>query len=120
MATYVDGYVIPVPKKNLATYLRMAKLGAKVWKDHGALEYQECVGDDLDVKFGLPFPKVIKTKPGETVVFSFIVYRSKAHRDKINARVMADPRIADAMKTMKMPFDCKRMLFGGFTTLVKA
>ncbi len=117
---YVDGYVIPVPKKNLAAYRKMAEIGKKVWMDHGALAYHECVGDDLDTKFGLPFPKALKTKPGETVVFSYIVYKSRADRDKINARVMADPRIANACDPKKMPFDFKRMLVGGFTSLVKA
>jgi len=120
MAKYVDGFVIPVQTKNLAAYRRMAEIGKKVWMDHGALEYRECVGDDLNVKFGVPFTKLMKSKPGETVVFSWIVYRSRAHRDKVNARVMADPRIANACDPKKMPFDCKRMLYGGFTTLVEA
>ena len=119
MAKYVDGFVVPVPTKNMAAYRRMAELGKKVWMDHGALEYRECVGDDLDVKFGMPFPKQMKTKRGETVVFSLIVYKSRAHRDKVNARVMADPRLS-SMAMKKMPFDCKRMLYGGFTTLVEA
>ena len=115
---YVDGYVLPVPKKNLAAYRRLAKLGSKVWTDHGALEYRECVGDDLDVKFGAPFPKAIKVKPGETVVFSWIVFKSKAHRNRVNALAMKDPRF-DKMDPKAMPFDCKRMLYGGFKVIVE-
>lgn len=113
---YVDGFVIPVPKKNIAAYKAMAKLGGKVWMEHGALEYRECVGDDLKPPFGLPFPKAIKLKPGETVVFSWIVYKSKAHRDRVNAAVMKDPRLKEMPK--EMPFDVKRMAYGGFKTLV--
>jgi len=121
MATYVDGYLLPVPKKNLAAYRKLAKVGAKVWHDHGALHYFECVGEDLAPKWGLPFPKAMKLKPGETVIFSFIVYKSRKHRDSVNARVMADPRLAATMNTMKkMPFDMKRMCVGGFETLVEA
>ena len=121
MATYVDGYLLPVPKKNLAAYRKMAKVGAAVWKDHGALHYFECVGEDLAPKCGLPFPKAIKIKAGETVIFSFIVYKSRKHRDSVNAKVMADPRLGAMMKTMKkMPFDMKRMCVGGFETLVQA
>jgi len=116
---YVDGFVLPVPKKNLKAYQKMAELGGKIWKEHGALEYRECVGDDLDVKFGLPFTKCGKVKPGETVVFAWIVYKSKAHRDKVNAAVMKDPRLAASMKGKKMPFDMKRMFYGGFKTLVE-
>lgn len=116
---YVDGFVLPVPKKNLKTYARIAAAAAKVWREHGALEYRECVGEDLAVKFGVPFPKQIKTKPGETVVFSWIVYKSRAHRDKVNAKVMKDPRITGMMGE-EMPFDCKRMLYGGFEVLVEA
>ena len=115
---YVDGFVIPVPKKQLAAYRRMAQKGAKVWKDHGALEYFECVGEDLDVKMGVPFPKQMKAKRGETVVFSWILYKSRAHRDRVNAKVMKDPRLADMMKPGAMPFDVKRMLYGGFRVLV--
>jgi uncharacterized protein YbaA (DUF1428 family) len=114
---YVDGFVLPVPKKNLKAYTRMAQLGGKVWKEHGALEYFECVGDDLDVKMGLPFTKAFKPKPGETVVFSWIVYKSRAHRDKVNAKVMKDPRMAKAPQPM--PFDFKRMVYGGFKVIVK-
>jgi uncharacterized protein YbaA (DUF1428 family) len=117
---YVDGYVLPVPKKNLPAYRRMAQKAGKIWREHGALEYRECVGDDLNVKFGLPFPRGIKIKPGETVVFSWIVFKSRAHRDSVNAKVMKDPRLAKMMEGMAMPFDCKRMLYGGFKILVDA
>lgn len=116
---YVDGFVVPVPKKNLAAYRRMAAVAAKVWREHGALEVNECVGDDLDVKMGVPFPKLAKLKRGETAVFSWIVYRSRAQRDKVNAKVMQDPRIQRLMKR-KPPFDGERMAWGGFKTIVEA
>ena len=93
MARYVDGYVLPVPKKRVEAYRRLARKGARVWRDHGALEYRECVGDDLNAKWGVPFPRWIKSKPGETVVFAWIVFKSRAHRDRVNAKVMKDPRI---------------------------
>jgi uncharacterized protein YbaA (DUF1428 family) len=115
---YVDGFVLPVPKKKLDAYCRMSRKAGKVWKEHGALEYRECVGDDLKVKFGLPFPKLTKVKPGETVVFSWIVFKSRAHRDKVNAKVMKDPRLDKMCKEDDMPFDLKRMAFGGFKVLV--
>jgi uncharacterized protein YbaA (DUF1428 family) len=115
---YVDGFVIPVPKKNLKAYVRMASKAGEVWKEHGALEYLECAGDDVNPQFGLPFPKIAKVKPGEAVVFSFIVYKSRAHRDSVNAKVMKDPRIAGMMDGKKMPFDVKRMAYGGFKVLV--
>jgi uncharacterized protein YbaA (DUF1428 family) len=117
---YVDGFVLPVPKKNLAAYRRMAQKASKVWRDHGALEYRECVGEDLKVKLGMPFPRGIKVKPGETVVFAYIVYKSRAHRDSVNAKVMKDPRIADMCDPKNTPFDVDRMLYGGFTTIVEA
>ena len=120
MPRYVDGFVLPMPKKNIASYLRMARLGARVWRDHGAVEYLECVGDDLKVKFGLSFPRGIRLKSGETVVFSWIVFKSRAHRDRVNAKVMKDPRIANMMKSKAMPFDVKRMMYGGFTVMVDA
>ena len=120
MAQYVDGFLLPIPKRNLNTYRRIARLAGKIWREHGALEYPECVGDDLKVAFGVPFPRLIKPKPGETVVFSFIVYKSKAHRDRINAKVMKDPRLAKLCDPKKMPFDCKRMAWGGFKVLVEA
>lgn len=115
---YVDGFVLVVPKKNLKAYVRMAELAGKVWKEHGALEYRECVGEDLNQKMGLPFPKLAKVKPGETVVFAWIVYKSRSHRDKVNAKVMKDPRITESMQGKKMPFDMKRMAYGGFEVLV--
>jgi uncharacterized protein YbaA (DUF1428 family) len=120
MAHYVDGFVIPLPAKKIDAYRRMAQKAAKIWREHGALDYKECVGDDLDIKFALPFPKGIKTKPGETVVFSYIVYKSRAHRDAVNTKVMKDPRIAAMCDPKDMPFDCKRMLYGGFKTIVEA
>jgi uncharacterized protein YbaA (DUF1428 family) len=117
---YVDGYVLPIPKKNIAAYRRIAQKASKVWRDHGALEYRECVGDDLNVKFGVPFGKSVKLKAGETVVFAWIVFKSRAHRDRVNANVMKDPRIADMLDPKDMPFDCKRMVYGGFKIIVKA
>jgi uncharacterized protein YbaA (DUF1428 family) len=116
--SYVDGFVLVVPKKKIAVYKKMATRAAMVWKDHGALDYRECVGDDLKVKMGLPFPKLAKTKPSETVVFSYIVYKSRAHRDKVNAKVMKDKRLFEGMPK-EMPFDMKRMAYGGFKTLVE-
>jgi uncharacterized protein YbaA (DUF1428 family) len=118
--SYVDGFVLPVPKKNVAAYRRMAAKAGKVWREHGALEYRECAGDDLDVKMLLPFPKAMKTKPGETVFFSWIVYKSRAHRDRVNAKVMKDPRLASMMDPKKMPFEVKRMMYGGFKIVVDA
>jgi uncharacterized protein YbaA (DUF1428 family) len=120
MPKYVDGFVIPVPKKNVKAYQRMAAKAGKVWKDHGALEYFECVGDDLKNKWGAQFPKVAKSKPNETVVFSFIVFKSRVHRDKVNANVMKDPRLNEMMNGKEMPFEVKRMVYGGFTTIVEA
>ncbi|MBI5766308.1 MAG: DUF1428 domain-containing protein [Verrucomicrobia bacterium] len=119
-AHYVDGYVIPVPKKNVAEYRKMAQLGCKVWMKHGALDYRECVGEDLNVKCGPGFSRGIKVKRGETVVFAYIVYKSRAHRDKVNAAVMKDPELCAGMDPEKMPFDWRRMLTGGFETLVSA
>ena len=117
---YVDGFVLPVPKKNLPAYRRMAEKAGKIWREHGALEYKECAGDDLNVKCGVPFPRQIKLKPGETVVFAYIVFKSRAHRDRVNAKVMKDPRLAASMNGKSMPFDAKRMVYGGFTVLVDA
>ncbi|MEK6642647.1 MAG: DUF1428 domain-containing protein [Planctomycetota bacterium] len=117
---YVDGYVLPIPKKNVAAYTKMAKLASKVWRDHGALEYRECVGDDLDVKFGTPFPKQFKIKPSETIVFAWVVFKSRAQRDRVNAKVMKDSRLAKFMDPKAMPFDCSRMACGGFKIIVEA
>lgn len=116
---YVDGYVIPLPKKNLAAYRRMSAKACRVWMDHGALEYRECVGDDLKVKGVVPFTRTAGCKAGETAVFSWVVYKSRAHRDRVNAAVMKDPRI-EAMTDprQKPPFDCKRLAFGGFKVIV--
>jgi len=117
---YADGFVLAVPKKKLPAYYRMARAAGKVWRQHGALDYKECVGDDLKVKFGTPFTRMMKPKPGETVVFSWIVYKSRAHRDKVNAKVMKDPRIAGMCDPKDMPFDAKRMVYGGFKVMVDA
>jgi uncharacterized protein YbaA (DUF1428 family) len=117
---YVDGFVLVVPKKKLTAYKRMAVTAGKVWREHGALDYKECVGDDLKVKFGVPFAKLAKAKPSETVVFSWIVYKSKAHRNAVNAKVMKDPRLAAMMDPKKCPFDMKRLSYGGFKVLVDA
>jgi uncharacterized protein YbaA (DUF1428 family) len=116
---YVDGYVLCVAKKNLKAYIRMAQGAGKIWQEHGALEYFECIGEDLKPGFGVPFPVLAKAKPGETVVFSFIVYKSRAHRDKVNAKVMSDPRIGEMGKDKPMPFDIKRMAYGGFSVIVE-
>ncbi|HMP90581.1 MAG TPA: DUF1428 domain-containing protein [Kiritimatiellia bacterium] len=116
--SYVDGFVIPVPKKNIAVYRRIAAKAGKIWCEHGALDYKECVADDVNHKFGRPFSKLADTKPGETVVFSYIVYKSKAHRNRVNAKVMKDARIEAMCENGKMPFDTKRMAFGGFKVVV--
>jgi uncharacterized protein YbaA (DUF1428 family) len=119
MPDYVDGLVLPVAKKSLAAYVRMAQSAAKIWKEYGALDYKECVGDDLNVKIGLPFPRGIRTKPGETVVFAYIVYKSRAHRDSVNRKILKDPRTAALCDAKNMPFDAKRMLSGGFKAVVE-
>jgi uncharacterized protein YbaA (DUF1428 family) len=115
---YVDGFVLTVPKRKLGAYKRLAKIAARVWRDHGARDYKECVGDDLQSKFGTPFPKLAKVKSGETVVFSWIAYRSRAHRDRVNAKVMKDKRITESCDPKTMPFDPKRMAYGGFKVMV--
>src|SRR5436309_2304676 len=117
---YVDGYVVPVPKKSLQAYRRIAQKAGKIWREYGALEYRECAGDELDVKWAVPFPRMIKLKPGETVVFAWIVFKSRAHRDRVNAKVMKDPRLAKMVDPKSMPFDSKRMVYGGFKVLVEA
>ena len=117
---YVDGYVLVVPKKSIKAYTKMAKLGAKIWMKHGALEYKECMGDDLTHSWATAsFKKMTNLKPTETVWFSFITYRSKAHRDQVNKKVMSDP-LMDPGKNKEMPFDMKRMAFGGFKVVVSA
>ena len=115
---YVDGFVVPVPKKKLQDYRRLAKLAGKVWRDHGALEVQEFVADDVKVGKRTSFPRSVKLKPGETVIFSYIAYKSRAHRDRVNAKVMKDPRLAKMMDPKAIPFDGKRMIFGGFKFLI--
>ena len=115
---YVDGFVVPVPKKKLAAYRRMAQKAGKVWREHGALEYRECVADDVKWGKRTSFPRSVKQKPGETVMFSYIVYKSKADRDRVNKKVMADKRLASMMDMENMPFDGKRMIYGGFKVLV--
>lgn len=117
---YVDGYVLPVPKRKLQLYRRTAQKAGKIWRGHGALEYRECVGDDIKPKWGVPFPRTVRLKPGEAVVFSWIVFKSRSHRDRVNAKVMKDPRIAKMMDQDSMPFDMKRMVYGGFKVLVDA
>src|SRR6266404_1081454 len=117
---YVDGFIVAVPKKNLAAYRSMAKKAGKVWREHGALDYREWVAEDVKVGKLTSFPRSVKLKPGETVVFSWITYRSRAQRDRVNAKVMADKRLADMMDTKSLPFDAKRMIYGGFESLVKA
>ena len=115
---YVDGYVLPVPKKNLKVYLRMARMGEQMWRKHGALDYKECVGDDLKTKWGSSFSRMMKLKPGETVVFSYIVFKSRAHRDRVNAKVMKN--MANIGGPKDMPFEVKRMVYGGFNVSVGA
>ena len=117
---YVDGFVVPVPKKSLPAYRRMAQKAGKVWRDHGAIEFREFVADDVKVGKRTSFPRSVKRKPGETVVFSWIVYKSREHRDRVNAKVMKDPRLAKMMNPKAMPFDGKRMIYGGFKNLVDA
>ncbi len=116
--SYVDGFLLPVRRKNLEAYARMSRKAGRVWREHGALDYKECAGDDLNVKGMVPFPRRLKLKPGETVVFSWIVFKSRAHRDRVNAKVMKDPRLAGMMDTKAMPFDVKRMVYGGFRVIV--
>ncbi len=118
---YVDGFVIPCPKKGVPDYQKIAKKAAKVWMEYGALAYYECAGEDMKSGFGIPFPKLAATKPSETVIFAFIVYKSRKHRDAVNKKVMADPRIAAMCGPDGdgMPFDAKRMTYGGFDVIVE-
>ena len=117
---YVDGFIVPVPKKSLPAYRRMAQKAGKVWRDHGAIEFREFVADDVKVGKRTSFPRSVKRKPGETVVFSWIVFKSREHRDRVNAKVMKDPRLAKMMDPKALPFDGKRMIYGGFKNLVDA
>jgi uncharacterized protein YbaA (DUF1428 family) len=116
---YVDGYVLPVPRKNLGAYRRMARKAGKIWREHGAVEFRECAGDDLKPCGGL-FPRMTRAKPGETVMFSWIVFKSRAHRNRVNAKVLKDPRLTASMDMASMPFDVKRMAYGGFKVVVDA
>lgn len=115
---YVDGFVVPVPKRKLAAYRRMAQKAGKVWREHGALEYLECVADDVKWGKRTSFPRSVKQQAGETVFFSYIVYKSRAHRDRVLARVMKDKRLAPMMDPKGMPFDARRMIYGGFKVVV--
>ena len=116
--SYVDGYLLPIPTKYLKSYIKMATVAGKIWKEHGALDYKECVGDDLGIKGMTPFTKSARAKKGETVVFSYVVYKSRKHRDAVNRKVMKDPRITGMCDPKKMPFDVKRMAYGGFKVMV--
>lgn len=117
---YVDGFIVPVPKKKLSAYRRQAQLAGKVWRDHGAIDFRECVADDVKIGKRTSFPRSVKRKPNETVVFSWITYKSRAHRDSVNAKVMKDKRLAKMMNPKNMPFDGKRMIYGGFKVFVEA
>jgi uncharacterized protein YbaA (DUF1428 family) len=116
--SYVDGFLVPVPKKKVADYRRMAAKAGKIWREHGALEFRECIADDVTWGKRTSFPRSVKQKNGETVFFSYIVYKSRADRDRINAKVMKDKRLAKMMDPKAMPFDAKRMIWGGFKTVV--
>lgn len=118
MNQYIDGFVIPVPKYKIDEYRRIAEMAGQVWKEHGALDYWECIGDDLDVKDMVSFPQLAECSPDETVIFSWIVFESREQRDQINAKVMADPRLKEMCDQNNQPFDCKRMAYGGFKLLV--
>ena len=120
MSNYVDGFVVTVPKRKLAAYQRMSRKAGKVWREHGALEYFECVADDVKAGKWTSFPQAVKLRKNETVVFSWIVYKSRRARDSINAKVMKDPRLASMMDPKQMPFDGKRMFWGGFKVFVEA
>jgi uncharacterized protein YbaA (DUF1428 family) len=119
MARYVDGFILPIPKKNLAAYRRMARKAGKIWREHGALEYIECIADDVKPGKVTSFPQSVKLKADEVVVFSWIVYKSRKHRDGVNAKVMKDPRMQPMMNPKKLPFDGMRMIWGGFKGMVE-
>ena len=116
--SYVDGYVVPVPKKKIGAYRKMAEKAYKVWREHGALDYKECVADDVKKGTWTSFPRSVKLKASETVVFAYVVYKSRAHRDSVNKKVMKDPRLKEMCDPKNMPFDAKRMFWGGFKTIV--
>lgn len=115
---YVDGFVLPVPRRNLDAYRRMATKAGKVWREHGALDYKECIADDVKKGKVTSFPQSVKLKPGEAVWFSWIVYRNRRHRDAVLKKVMADERLKDMMDMKNFPFDAKRMIYGGFKVMV--
>jgi uncharacterized protein YbaA (DUF1428 family) len=116
---YVDGFVLPLPKRNLKTYRRLATKAGRIWREHGAVDYWECVADDVKPGKVASFPRSVRLKSGETVLFAWIVFKSRAHRDQVNAKVIADPRLAEMMDAKVMPFDAKRMIYGGFKPLVR-
>lgn len=119
--SYVDGFVVPVPKDRLEDYRKMAEAASIVWKEHGALDYKECVLEDLTGNdFTMTFPRAVQSNDNETIVFAYIVYKDRAHRDEVNKKVMADPRLGEGCNPDNMPFDCKRMAYGGFKTIVSA
>jgi uncharacterized protein YbaA (DUF1428 family) len=118
--SYVDGFVLPVPKDNIEAYRTIAQRAGELWKEHGALQYLECVADDMEDKgYCTTFPQAIAPKDGETIIFAFITFRSREHRDEVNAKVMADPRIHECGDPENLPFECKRMIYGGFKTIVE-
>ena len=119
MANYVDGFVLPIPKRNMGAYRRIARKAGKVWREHGALDYVECIADDVKPGKHTSFPQSVKLKPGEVVWFSYIVYKSRRHRDSVLKKVMSDPRLAKMMDPKAMPFDGKRMFWGGFKVMVR-
>lgn len=120
MPRYIDGFVFPIKKTNLAAYRKIAAKAGKIWKEHGAVEYIECAGDDLNIaEMATTFPKLAKTKAGETVMFSYIVYKSRRHRDSVNKKVMADPRLHAMCNPENSPFDFRRMAYGGFKAIVE-
>ena len=116
--SYVDGYILPIPKRSVRAYRRMADIGRKLWTKHGAVDYKECAGDDLAAKWGIPFTRLLKLKPNETAVFAYIVFKSRAHRDRVNAKVMKEMNEMGG-PPKDMPFDVKRMVYGGFKTIVE-
>lgn len=117
---YTDGFLLPVPRRNLERYRRIARKAGRIWREHGALEYREWVGEDLNTGMGVSFSRAVRKKPGDAVVLSWIVFKSRTHRDRVNRRVMKDPRLAEMMTPDALPFDVKRMIYGGFARLVDA
>ena len=120
MARYVDGFVLPIPRRNAEKYRRIAQRAGRIWREHGALEYRECIAEDVKPGRYTSFPQSVKLKPGEAVWFSWIVFKSRKHRDRVNAKVMKDKRMNMMGSIKDMPFDAKRMIFGGFRVIVKA